>query len=191
MPITAAAYNPRGRPKTGSTEVLVIPGVALVSGLGTLAPGANLLYYFPIQVEAALRVTGLLCEITTLQAGQNIRVGLYNCDENLQPTSLIVDGGNLSTGATGVVEAAVDVTLQPGRYLIAFNCSHGTPAVRFARGGTNLMGYVSGLGSNLMRSELTIASAFGALASTGVAWTSTGGFSSPPPYFVFLRASYG
>lgn len=189
MPLRNPAPT-RGRPNGGSQVSLILPGVMLVASPSTLSPGAGTLYYFPIIVEAPLRVTGLLCEITTGAAASNVRFGIYNCDENLQPTSLIVDGGSVSAASTGVVEATVDVVLPPGRYLIAFNASSGTIAVRFLRGGSSIIGYVPGLGTSPFRNELTVASAFGALAATGVAWTLTGGFSNPPPWFVFLRGAY-
>lgn len=54
---------------------------------------------------------------------------------------------------------------------------------------SDIQGTYPTLGANWYRSELTVTSAYGALAASGVAWTATGGFSGLPPWFVFLRVA--
>lgn len=189
MPLTNPILPSPGRPKVSTTDSLMLPGVALTGSVGTLAPGNNTLYYFPIYVAAPLTITGLLLEVTTLAASGKARVGIYNADSDLQPTSLIVDGGELDCSSTGVKEATISTTLAPGRYLLAAVCNSGTIQVRYARGGSERLGVLPGLGANMLRAELTVTNTYGALASTGVAWTATGGFSSPPPWFLFCRVA--
>lgn len=179
----------RGRAKN-ATESLILPGVSLQGGsFSTLAPGINTQYYFPIYVVSATPVIGLVCEITGAAVGGKARMGLYQCTGDLTPGALIVDGGEIDCAATGIKEDTIAVTLPAGPALISWNCNNGAMQVRFARGNSEQMGVLPTLGGNAFRAELTVTSAYGALPASGPAWTAVGGFSQPPPWFVFLRVA--
>jgi len=179
---------PRGRAKNG-TESLVLPGVGLSGSPATFAPGANIIFYFPIFFPTATLVTGLAAEITTAAASAKARMALYACNNNLTPGALVIDGGEVDCSTTGVKEDVVSVVMPAGPALIGWNCNSSAIHVRYARGGSQQMGVIPTLGAHWYRTELTVASAYGAFAASGVAWTSTGGFSGLPPWFVFLRVS--
>lgn len=186
--ITAPPLPARGRAKN-ATESFVLPGVELSGSPATLAPGVNTLYYFPVYFLAPTLVTGLSAEITTAAASAKARMGLYQCNSDLTPGALIVDGGEVDCSTTGVKEDTISAVMPAGPALIAWNCNSGAIQVRYARGGSQSMGVLPTLGANWYRSELTVTSAYGALAASGVAWTATGGFSGLPPWFVFLRVA--
>lgn len=187
--ISAAPLPARGRAKNG-TESLVLPGVSLQGGsFSTLAPGASTIYYFPTFFPVATPVVGLVTEITTAAASAKARMSLYACNNDLTPGALVVDGGEVDCSTTGIKEDTIGVVMPAGPALIGWNCNSGAIEVRFARGYSEQIGVLPTLGGNAFRAELTVASAYGAFAGTGVAWTATGGFSQPPPWFVFLRVT--
>ena len=132
-------------------------------------------------------VTGLAAEITTGAASAKARMGLYQCNSDLTPGALIVDGGEVDCSSTGVKEDTISVVMPAGPALIAWNCNSGAIQVRYARGNSEQLGVLPTLSGNAFRAELTVSSAYAAFAASGVAWTATGGFSQPPPWFVFLR----
>ena len=189
LQITPTTLPSPGRAKN-ATESIILPGVNIQGGsFSTLAPGANTIYYFPIHLIAPRTFTGLLCEVTTAAASGKARMSLYNDDGDLTPGALVVDGGEVDCSATGVKESTLSVPLAAGRYLLGWNCNNGSIQVRFARGYSEALAILPTIGGNAFRSELTVSSAYGAFASTGVAWTSTGGFSQPPPWFLFCRVA--
>jgi hypothetical protein len=193
MPYYPAHPPAVGRPKQGSVDNLVLPGVEVQSaGSGVFTPGTNILYYMPIYVDAPLTVTGLVWEQTAVSAaGKTARTGLYAADVNYQPTGApLVDSGTIATdGANGVKESTVSVPLAAGRYLIAWH-SDGGVTVRFVRGGQRLRGLNALLTANFLPADLSINTTYGVFASTPVAWAGLGGFgTSLPAYYVFLRVT--
>jgi hypothetical protein len=70
--------------------------------------------------------------VSTLEAGATLRVGLYNVDERLQPTTLIEDCGTLDASSTGT--KFVNATAKPlGTFCVAaWASNHAT--VRYNRG---------------------------------------------------------
>jgi len=119
---------------------------------------ANRLYAVPFVAPARpASVDRLAFEVTALSAG-NARMGVWDntADNNLYPAALLVDGGAVSTGTTGVKSVTVDVPLIAGQlYWLSLVCS-ATPTVAVVPVG----GYAGTI--------LGIPSTFGGVDNTGV-----------------------
>jgi len=88
--------------------------------------------YVPFFVSRDLDVDRMAFEVTTLDAGGLVRLGIFDSDADGKPGSLLVETASIGTGSTGVKEAAVAVTtlLEKKTYWAALGVSGGTPAVR-------------------------------------------------------------
>lgn len=90
---------------------------------------ASVLYAVPIFVPSRIVVKSLSVNVTTGNAGDVGRLGIY-ADVNGAPDggALIVDSGEQTLTSTAVVSAVVSVTLEPGLYWLAstFDAGGGT-----------------------------------------------------------------
>lgn len=185
LPAADTVLVPEGRAKAGATTHLWLPDF-IVASVGTLALTANRMQYEPVIVRTPVTLDRLTVEVTSLVAATNIQLGIYNADTDWQPTSLVIDGGNVSSAATGVLSVTINLTLQPGRYLNAL-ISNGAPTVRMLRGGITPID--AALGSSPAIKQFRVASTYGALASTGVAWDTTTNGTTPFEHLLFWRVS--
>lgn len=94
--------------------------------LAGLALVADTLYAIPFRVKERTTFTRIGIEITAF-AGTNAKLGIYNAASGI-PTTLVVDGGNVSTGSNALVEATISQTLMPGLYFLAVVADN-TPTV--------------------------------------------------------------
>lgn len=171
---------------SGGTKGYSLPGVE-VQSIGTNAPSINQIRYSPIYVATPITIDQLVCEVTTLGTSAHARLGLYNADINWQPTSLIAEGG-VDASSTGIKTVSASATLAAGRYLTAINSDVSATTFRIWRGGTRYGQLRSALGANAFHDLWFVSSAYGAFASTGVAWTGENGASSGGMYYyVVLR----
>lgn len=182
---------PLGRPKTGSTYGFVIPGVE-ATGVATAVLTANQVRYEPFYVATQITIDQLALEVTsTGGAGKLVRVGIYNADGDLQPTSLVYDAGTIAADSVTAqtISLGVAQTLSPGRYLFALN-SDGTPTLRCLRAGSMLSGFAAAFGASPFVVSLTAAQTYGAFPGTGLAWTAlNAGGGSPAVHCVICRVS--
>lgn len=180
-----------GRPKTGSTYGFVIPGVE-ASGVATVVLTANQVRYEPFVVTTQLTIDQLVLEVTANSgAGTTIRVGIYNADTDLQPTSLVLDAGTVTADSIAVKTLTIGTpqVLVPGRYLFALN-SDGTPTMRCLRGGSMVSGFAAAFGAAPFVASLTAAQSYAPFPSTGLAWTAlNAGGGSPAQHCVISRVS--
>lgn len=179
----------QGRPKSGSTYyTLSMLGVEPTALLTTTVFG-NGFRYEPFVTLTAITIDQIVIEVTTAAAAANTaRVGIYNADVDLQPTSLVVDAGTVATDSTGVKAASISTTLQPGRYLLAINASADFTA-RFVRGGNVLAGFLPALGASPILNNMTNSTAYAAFPSTGAAWTFAGNGNSGMQRCMWVRIS--
>ncbi len=77
------------------------------------------LFALYIIVPRDLTVDRITVNVTTLDIGKTARLGIYNCDSSLQPSSLVLDCGTVSTTNVAVVAAVIDQALTKGRYYLA------------------------------------------------------------------------
>lgn len=173
---TLALAGPGRGGLLSGTVKFVLPGVYEFA-ISTQTLTANIIRYGPFVVEdRSITVDQLVTEVTTLQAASGVYLGIYNADSGWQPTSLVVDGGTVDSTTNGVKTATVNVTLPPGRYLWAV-LSNAAVALRSFRGGS-FMGFQTAIGATPLVPSVSVAQTYGALPSTGTAWTAEGGGSS-------------
>jgi hypothetical protein len=90
------------------------------NNISTLVVSANKLYMAPLWVTEMRTFTNIsLGEVSSALSG-NVKIGIYSANRITgHPTTLIVDGGSISTGTTGTKTATISVTLNPGMYFVA------------------------------------------------------------------------
>lgn len=90
---------------------------------------ANTLYAFPLWIPRAMTLDRIAVQVTA-QAGQKVRLGIYNDGTNLYPGILVKDAGEITLSSTGVKTIDIDPTaLTKGLYWVAC-VSDGTPSLR-------------------------------------------------------------
>ena len=99
----------------------------------TTSPAANTLWALPFWVGKVTKFDTISFNITTSQASQNARAGIYNDTGNVYPGSLIFDTGSISTASTGMKDTTITSSLQifqPGLYWLAWETSATTIQIR-------------------------------------------------------------
>ena len=105
----------------GATTSYHLPGGSAGSASGGTSPGVNNDVWSPFLLTLPMRLVGIETIVTTGAAGL-ARLGLYNASDRWNPTTLVVDGGDVDTTGTGSkVVSTNNVVLMPGRYVMAFN----------------------------------------------------------------------
>jgi hypothetical protein len=112
-------------------KVYSIPNGFDATGVGQIAAVANQVKWFRFYQPFKLSFSTITVEVTTLQAGTTMGVGIYNTDG----TTKLADG-TASSAATGVKRIAVTTTvLDVGFYLLAWTDTNTTAAARVFQGG--------------------------------------------------------
>lgn len=118
--------NPVARVSGFAQRDWTIPGVIGVSSTGT-TPSQFRPNYAPIRLEQERTFDRLAVEVTTpFSAGSLVRAAIYNVDQFWQPTSLILDCGQLPADPGSVPtlqQAVINLTLQPGNYMVIVVCN--------------------------------------------------------------------
>lgn len=116
-----------GRAKASGTTYLGIPGARFTSQ-STQAYSIDRDRAVPFWVDTSVTVDQFVAEITTAgSASTTARPAIYKADTDLQPTTLVVDGGTIACDSTGVktITLGSPSVLTPGRYFLAFNHNTG------------------------------------------------------------------
>ena len=181
---------------SGGAQNYAIPGTTVGGVANAQALGANVIWYIPFTVEFPIAVDRLACNVTTLFAGSNIRMGIYAASRAWQPSgAALIDTGSISSATTGAKVATVSATLQPGRYLTALVCDSGTVAVRLgtvsSRVPTEISAAAFGSTANVLVGGRRASFTYAALPTSGPAWTTeTDGSGSSGEPIVVMRWSY-
>ncbi len=87
-------------------------------------------FFVPMVIEKTITIDAIAVEVTTAGiAGSFCRFGIYNGDAaSCNPTTLIVDSGDISASTTGVKTFVLGtpITLQPGLYFTALSTGSST-----------------------------------------------------------------
>lgn len=178
-----------GRLKDAGATYYALPGMVAQSVIaGTRSVDTD--FYGPLYVDSPLVVDQLAAEVSTSQASQNFRMGLYAADDDLQPIAgPLVDSGDISTATTGVktYTPSAPLYLPRGRYLTVFSTNASTAQWRGARGCMIIGAFNSVLGSGLLVQAISVGRTYAAFPTPGTPWTVTATGTSVLPYVVFLR----
>lgn len=90
---------------------------------------AGYLYATPFCAARAMSIDRLAVYVSTARAGKVARLGMYRNGSNNAPGELVVDGGEVSVGATGLKAVVVSEALGPGLYWLAI-LSDGDPTLK-------------------------------------------------------------
>lgn len=125
------------------TAFLGVPGAGFTSTGGGDFVTANDIYYEPYNVSQAITVNQLSFLVTSAgAAGNACRVGIYEADNEFQPTDLVIDAGQVINDTTGWKHVSVNVVLAAGNYVNAIICNS-SPALGDHAAHTYLSGLVS------------------------------------------------
>lgn len=169
----------------GGLDIWYALGASTTTSSATAALVANLLYAVPFVAPArGATIDRIAFNVTTLLAG-NGRAGIYDAtsNTNIYPNNLILDGGGISTGTTGVKSATVSQALTPGKLYWAAYVGDAAATLRtyVANQCPDFLGLDSTLGASPNRG-LTVTQTYGALPSTFPAGASTSIGSLPVVY---------
>lgn len=136
---------------------------------------ANRLYFVPFVVPKTQTYTKIIIAVGTSNAG-NARLGIYN-DTDGVPSTLVVDGGTVSTGTTGEKTVTISQSLTAGVYWLAcvFDTGGaGSSVYVLNTSGTNGILGISGFGGAAY-GHLYHSHTYGALPSTASSVTPDNG----------------
>lgn len=168
----AGNYQPK---ISAGAEQWVMPGMVLAAtaaGTGT-ANVADTIYYEPMIIDHHCQLDAIGFGCSTLHATSVIRLGVYRADEDWQPTSLVVDAGNVAIDTTGIKSVgSLATALTPGRYLKALwaSLSSGAYYLYFMSPRSGAVFSAATLNQSVNRISIG-GQTHGTYASTGVAWT--------------------
>jgi hypothetical protein len=166
------AFRQRG---ASPWNIWYLIGSANQSALGTIAAPATDNQSATWGVEPGGTIDTLSAEVTTLAAGAVFRLGLYKptSHDNIYPSELYGESGELSGGTTGVKSSSVSIPIPAGLISASVNTGVATPTYRaIAVGGQNtLPGFPSTIGAN-GQNRLNVARAYAALGAfpAGATW---------------------
>lgn len=176
-----------GRAKT-ATQYLVLPG-CFITSFTTLTPTANEDWYTPIYVQTPIVVDQLVCAVTTLDAGDNVRLGLYRADTDWQPVGPpLADSGDISTATTGLktYTPTTPVYLARGRYLTVINQS-GIADFQGMVAGAPGTAAIEPTAMNQNSIRWRVGRAHAAFPTPGTAWTTVTSASNNPIHLIAFR----
>lgn len=104
----------------------------LTGTLATQALTANTIVALPYYSGRGGTIDRLGVNVSTLGASSSIRCAIYNVtsDSNLYPSSLVIDGGAISSASTGVKEATISQALSADTlYWFCVNCNATAPTL--------------------------------------------------------------
>jgi hypothetical protein len=122
---------------SASGAYIIVPPVAGSVLAGSLSAGY--MRAVPILIPAGVTVSALGVNVTTLGAGETMRLGIYD-DATGIPTNLMLDAGTIDASTTGYKEiTGLTQALTPGRYWIV-GCHQGGGTAQFTNAGNNPVG---------------------------------------------------
>ncbi len=80
---------------------------------------ADRLYAIPFYVARDRTFDRIAVDVSTAQAGSEIRLGIYNNGTNLAPGTLVDDSGTVDTTGTGIKTITISEALTKGLYWLA------------------------------------------------------------------------
>jgi hypothetical protein len=174
---------------SGGTIYYSVPGVSFTNQLSAALTAANRDHYSPFYVTSTLTIDLVVLDVLTAGAGgTTARCGIFQANEDWQPTARMLDSGTIDVASTGTKTASVSVTLPPGRYLQAIN-SDAAPSVRVHRGRCFGHGAIpTTLGGNLI-DRVYVARTYAAFPDPGTAWDTSAGGGSEYYYWFLFRVS--
>jgi len=103
-----------------TTAYLSSPAIAI----STLVMANNTLYMVPVWVPDIRNFTSITLGFVSSAVSGNAHLGIYRCNRLTgHPTTLIVDAGTVSVGTTGTKTLSINVTLNPGLFMLAIVAS--------------------------------------------------------------------
>ena len=133
--------------------------------IGTIALSVNTAYYCPIQIGETHTFDRIAAQITATGTATNIRLAIYNAAGGV-PTSLVVDGGNVAAGSTGLKTVTISQSLNPGAYFLAV-VADGTVTITADNSAGQSIAMLNGITDFVtIDSQMNGALTFGAFPST-------------------------
>lgn len=154
----------------------------------------DILYATPFALGRDATIDQLAMRTSTAAgAGGVARFGIYGCDANLNPTALIVDGGEVTTDVLNTQRTVTVYTpLRAGIYWAAFTSGVANPTMITCNVsgfiGGSIIGFTDGSLSSMVAAGISVARAYAALPAAWPAGSAPLGAGVFPP-LVYARFS--
>lgn len=174
----AHTRNPRQELKTGEYYTGCPVEVWVTSQFA-----ANRLYGLPFHVARDATYDRITINVTTVNSGQNIRLGIYELGTDLYPGALVLDAGTVDVSGTGVEAITISQALTKGLYFVAAVADAGTPVIKGYYPGKSPMGDCRSALDAVPNACWDVAFSYAALPDP----FTTGGATSTLAFAIFLR----
>lgn len=87
---------------------------------GTFTPSNERAYFSRFYIPIPLTINRMTANVTTAAAGALIRLGIYTCDADGFPESLVLDAGTADASTTGIKDITVSQALNVGWYFYVY-----------------------------------------------------------------------
>ena len=121
--LDAHTYNHLQKARTGEYYI----GGTTYRSVAAVALVANRLYAHELIIARTMTFDRIAFDVNA-QAGEKVRVGIYNDGDNLYPGTLVLDAGEVTLTAAQVEPIPIDLQLTRGFYWLAV-ISNGTPSL--------------------------------------------------------------
>ena len=175
----------------GGANFFGVPGVDTGS-IGTVVASGSTYLYEPFIAPSPWTFDQFAVEITgAAAAGRSSAIALYSADMDFQPISRLVDGGEFLADTVAVKTITVNPgTLPAGRYVKILS-SPSTTSYRGYRGGQNLVGVPTTMGTALITSLRATVGYTGVFPATNATQFDTITTSTTPfSHIILMRYSY-
>lgn len=103
------------------------PGFIFGASVSNYNVATDNVRFYPFYTERAIVLDEVAVQVTTSAAGANARLGIYDVGEDLVPTDLITDFGEIDCSSTGIKTiTGLAEALEPGDYALALLSESGT-----------------------------------------------------------------
>ena len=168
-------------PKGGYVTGRYYPGFYFYQS-GTNAFAADTIYGHTFLIADAVTLTGITINVTATGTASNARIGIYNMENGI-PTTLVADSGTLDVSTTGVKEAVISETLDPGAYCMCAVMDGTVTMTRAVNHTSAISGYATGQTSATGSSAFIVFTASHTFAAVPASYpTVTIGVSGGSPY---------
>jgi hypothetical protein len=152
-------------PWYGNSAVYLTPPMSGAASITSITLIASTIYLVPIINPTQRTFTSIGAALGAGTGTPQFRLGIYNTDSNGNPTTVIVDSGNIAAPSTTFYTAPISTALAPGMYFAAFlgNQAFSTKCISVAALGLTLGAIAGASNWNNIAFAIQVSVTYGAL----------------------------
>lgn len=165
----------------------VFPGInfMVINSSTSTATTVDRMYFASVVLASPITVTEVHAEVTSAAAASSVlRCGIYEVDDNWNPTNRLADWGTIAVDSLGAKTiTGLSTAIPAGRYVLAW-ASNGTPTLRartaYLNAGLELRGTATSLTANIFGIYPYSSFTYATFPSTAPSLTSAGSAQANP-----------